>query len=64
MSLQDLSTSSADDLAAGLKILQQHATSLQNEIGHCERVLSILHHLTHQQVRQMLATLRHMIRGL
>lgn len=47
--VQDLSSSGADDLAQGLKVLQQHATSLQNEIGHCDRVLSILHQLANQQ---------------
>ena len=48
--LQDLSTSSAEELTAGLKTLQQHSSALQNEIGHCDRVLSILHQLAGQQV--------------
>lgn len=43
--------SSADELTAGLKTLQQHSSALQNEIGHCDRVLSILHQLASQQVR-------------
>ncbi len=50
MLMQDLSTSSADQLTAGLKTLQQNSTALQNEIGHCDRVLSILHQLASQQV--------------
>lgn len=48
--LQDLSSSSAEDLTAGLKTLQQHSSALQNEIGHCDRVLSILQQLASQQV--------------
>ena len=51
LTLQDLSTSSAEELTAGLKTLQQHSTALQNEIGHCDRVLSILHQLASQQVK-------------
>ena len=50
MVTQDLSGSSAEDLTAGLKTLNQHSVALQNEIGHYDRVVSILQQLASQQV--------------